>query len=65
LPWSAARMVVSARRPSTDGTATASGAMVMVCVEVTDTTAAIAVGNLKGRPADPTAPHRDEPICMA
>jgi hypothetical protein len=48
LLWSAVRMVVSAQHPSTDGTATASVAMVMACVEVTHTIAAIAVGNLKG-----------------
>ena len=48
LLWSAVRMVVSAQHPSTDGTATASVVMVMACVEVTHTIAAIAVGNLKG-----------------
>jgi hypothetical protein len=41
----AVRMVVSAQHPSTDGTGTASVAMVMACVEVTHTIAAIAVGN--------------------
>jgi hypothetical protein len=41
--WFAARMAVSARHQSIDGTATASVAM--ACVELTDTTVAIAVGN--------------------
>jgi hypothetical protein len=48
LLWSAARGVVSVRHRSTDGTATASVATVMACVEITDTTAAIAAGSSKG-----------------
>jgi hypothetical protein len=49
-------MVVSAQRPFTDGTATASVAMVTACVEVTHTIAAIAVGNIKGGFGPPFPP---------
>src|SRR5260370_34220377 len=37
LLWFAARMVVSAQHPFTDGTAKASAAMVMACIEATHT----------------------------
>src|SRR5260370_37991452 len=58
LLWSAARGVVSVRHRSTDGTATASVATVMACVEITDTTPAIAPGSAKGGfgPLFPTRP---------
>jgi hypothetical protein len=48
LLWSLARMAVYAQLPSTEGTATASVAMVMACVEATHTIAVIVAGEVEG-----------------